>query len=225
MKPDADEGDAHERLPLLRVRAADVASRILVVGDPARAEDAAALLENVRRVGANREYVTYTGNAGGRRVRAGICGAVQDAIADGERVIASAAVRDEGLTPRLLPLGYPAAAHHRVVAALEDAAREAQAEAHTGVVLATDLFYPSAALGVDWELWQKSGVLAVEMEASALFIVAALHGLEAGAVFTVDGNPTRAAEDMSEYDPYRPVVAEGKKKMLRVALAALTRLD
>ncbi len=244
MKPD-------DKLPLLRVRAGDVAPRALVVGDPARAEDAAALLDDVHRVGANREYVTYTGHTGGRQVtiashgvgasgagicfeelaragarilvRAGTCGAVADGIADGDLVVASAAVRDEGLTPRLLPLGYPAAADHRVVAALEDAAREAGVEAHTGVVLATDLFYPSAALGVGWEVWQKSRVLAVEMEASALFIVAALHGLRAGAVFTVDGNPTRAAQDMSEYDPYRPVVTEAKAGMLRVALAALTR--
>ncbi len=245
MKPD-------DKLPLLRVRAADVSARVLVVGDPARAEQAAGLLDDARQLGSNREYATYTGHSGGQRVtvashgigaagagicfeelaraggrifvRAGTCGAVQDGIADGDLVIASGAVRDEGLTPRLAPLGYPAVAHHRVTAALEAAASEAQAPSHTGVVLSTDLFYPSAALGPGWEVWQKSRVLAVEMEASALFVVAGLHGLEAGGIFAVDGNPTRAAQDMSEYDPYRPVVVEGKEKMLRIALTALERL-
>lgn len=241
-----------EKLPLLRVRAADVSARVLVVGDPARAEQAAGLLDDARRIGSNREYATYTGQAGGQRVtvashgigaagagicfeelaraggrifvRAGTCGAVQDAVADGDLVIASGAVRDEGLTERIAPPGYPAVAHHRLTAALEAAAREAGASTHTGVVLSTDLFYPSAAMAPDWELWRKSRVLAVEMEASALFVVAGLHSLEAGGIFAVDGNPTRAAGDMSEYDPYRPVVAAAKEQMLRIALTALESL-
>ncbi len=242
-----------DQLPLLRARAADIAPRVLVVGDPARAEAAAGLLRAARQVGANREYVTYTGaGAGGGPVtvashgvgaagagvcfeelaragarifvRAGTCGAVQDDVADGALVIASAAVRDEGLTPRLAPLSYPAVADHRVVAALEAAGRDAEVATHTGVVLTSDLFYPSAAMGLDWEVWKKSRVLAVEMEAAALFVVAALHGLQAGGLFAVDGNPTRAAQDMSEYDPYRPVVVQGKEQMLRLALAALEKL-
>jgi len=242
-----------DKLPLLQVRPADVAGRALVVGDPARAEQAAAFLGGARKVGANREYVTYTGDFAGRRVtvashgigaagaglcfeelaragarvliRAGTCGALADGIADGSQVIASGAVRDDGLTPRLAPPGYPAAADHRVVAALERAAGEAGVAARTGVVLTTDLFYPSPALGPSWEVWQKSRVLAVEMEAAALFVIAALHGLRAGGIFTVDGNPTRAARDMSDYDPLRPVVDEGKKAMLGVALTALTSVE
>ena len=238
---------------MLRVRAGDVASRVLVMGDPARAADAAALLEDARQVGSNREYATYTGRFGSQRVtvashgvgasgagvcfeelaragariliRTGTCGALTDEIADGDLVVASGAVREEGLTPRLAPMSYPACAHHRIVAALEEAAERETVRAHTGVVLSTDLFYPSAAMGQSWEVWQKSGVLAVEMEASALFIVAALHGLVAGGIFTVDGNPTRSAQDMSEYDPYRPVVSEGKAKMLRLALSVLERFD
>lgn len=239
-------------LPLLQVRADDIASHVLVVGDPGRAEDAAALLSNARQVGANREYATFTGHAGERRitiashgvgaagagvcfeeliragarllVRAGTCGALRDDIEDGDLVIASGAVREEGLTPRLTPLSYPALANHRVVAALEEAALAELSRFHTGVVLTTDLFYPSEALAQSWTVWQKSHVLAVEMEAAALFIVAGLHGIPAGGVFTVDGNPTRSAQDMSEYDPYRPVVAKGKKKMLRIALKVLERM-
>ncbi|MEE8525014.1 MAG: nucleoside phosphorylase [Thermoanaerobaculia bacterium] len=242
-----------DKLPLLQVRPSDVAARALVVGDPARAEQAAAFLDHPRKVGANREYVTYTGDFGGRRVtvashgigaagaglcfeelaragarvliRAGTCGALVDDLADGSQVIATGAVRDEGLTPRLAPQGYPALADHRVVDALERAADEAGAVARSGVVLTSDLFYPSEALGQSWGVWQKSRVLAVEMEAAALFVIAALHGLRAGGIFTVDGNPTRAAQDMSEYDPQRPIVGRGKETMLDVALAALVSID
>lgn len=242
-----------DTLPLLQVHPSDVARRALVVGDPARAEQAAAFLDAPRKVGANREYVAYTGDFGGHRmtvashgigaagaglcfeelaragarilIRAGTCGALADGLADGSQVIATGAVRDEGLTPRLAPLGYPALADHRVVAALERAAGEAGAVRRSGVVLTTDLFYPSEALGQSWGVWQKSRVLAVEMEAAALFVIAALHGLSAGAIFTVDGNPTRAAQDMSDYDPHRPIVSEGKQMMLAVALAALAALE
>lgn len=236
-------------LPHLCLRPEDVARRVLVVGDPARAARGAELLEDVEQVGANREYVTWTGRYEGRRVsvvshgigsagagiafeelaragarvliRAGTCGAVRRGIADGDAVIATGAVRDEGLTPRLVPLGYPALADHGIVAALTAAARDRGAPFHTGVVLSSDLFYPSPVLGQDWEIWQASRVAAVEMEAAALFVVAALHGLEAGGIFCVDGNPTRAAEDMSEYDPHRKVVADGVDTILEIALRAL----
>ncbi len=243
---------ADDRLPLLRVKPSEVAERALVVGDPARAEQAAGMLEEVRPVGANREYRTWTGRAGGRRitvashgvgsagagvcfeelaragarvlVRAGTCGALTDELADGELVVATGAVRDDGLTPRLMPLSYPAVAHHEVVAALLSAAGERGLTARAGLVLATDLFYPSPALGVDWKTWQAGRVVAVEMELGALFVVASLHGLRAGGLLTVDGNPTRSAQDMSEYDPYRGVVATGVTRMLEIAIDALAAL-
>lgn len=237
------------RLPLLQVRPADVAERVLVVGDPARAADAAAWLDDAREVGFNREYRTFTGTyrgvatsvashgvgaagagiafeelirAGARTLlRAGTCGAVRDHLPDGSLVIATGAVREEGLTPKLVPLGYPALADHRLVAALADASTAAATPFTTGVVLTDDRFYPSEALGQDWQVWHASGVVAVEMEAAALFVIAALHGRAAGGIFTVDGNPTRAAEDMSDYDPHREVVAAGKSRMLRIALETL----
>ncbi len=211
------------------------------------------MLEGPEKIGDNREYVTWAGRFEGRRVcvtshgvgsagaglafeelarggaevmiRAGTCGAVADGVADGDAVIATGAVRDEGLTPRLVPLGYPAVAHHSVIAALEAAAAGEAAPVHSGLVLTSDLFYPSDALGQDWQVWQASRVAAVEMEAAALFVVAALHGIKAGGIFAVDGNPTRAAEDMSEYDPHRQVVAEGVDRILRIALRALVRVD
>jgi uridine phosphorylase len=134
-------------------------------------------------------------------------------------------VRAEGLTPKLVPLGYPALAHHQVVAALARAAAQANARTRAGVVLTEDLFYPATAVGYDWQVWQRSGVVAVEMELAALFIIAAMHGIRTGGILTVDGNPTQAAEDMSDYDPHRRVVVEGKARMLEIALAVLQGID
>ena len=240
------------RLPILRVAPDAIADRVLVVGDPARAQAAAALLDQADRVGSNREYDTYTGRSNGEQIticshgvgsagagvcfeelaragaqviiRAGTCGAVQDEIADGCLVVASGAIRDDGLTPRLVPAGFPAVANHEVIAALETGVATRGGQPRTGLVLSTDLFYPSAALGVDWEPWKKSRVLAVEMELAALYVVASLHAVKAGGILAVDGNPTRAAPDMSEYDPYRKVVEEAVTRILEIGIEALTRV-
>jgi len=245
-------------LPLLKIRSDDLAERVLVVGDPARAAKAATMLEEPVKIGENREYATYSGHFAGQRVsvtshgigsagaglafeelarggakiliRAGTCGAIAPDLEDGDAVIATGAVRDEGLTPRLILQGYPALAHHHVIAALESSAadqgsKDENVPAHSGIVLTSDLFYPSVALGQDWAVWQKSGVMVVEMEAAALFIIAALHRLKAGGIFTVDGNPTLAAQDMSEYNPHRRVVSEGTERILRIALHALVRIE
>ena len=238
-----------ERLPLLRVRPDQVAPAALVVGDPRRAEQAAALLDDAELVASTREYTTYTGRYGGRRLtiashgvgaagaavcfeelaragaqtilRAGSCGALRDDVADGELIVATAAVRDEGLTPRLVPEGYPAVADVELSRALLAAAESAGERVRSGIVLTSDLFYPSKVLGQDFGPWQAAGVLAVEMELAALYVIASLHGLRAGGLLAVDGNPSRAAEDMSEYDPYRQVVKDGVDRMLRLAVAVL----
>lgn len=239
------------QLPTLRVAAEAVAPKVLVVGDPQRAATAADLLDEAEEVGSNREFVTYRGSKAGEAIsicshgvgsagagicfeelaradtkvmiRAGTCGAVRDDIADGELVIATAAVRDDGLTERLVPAGFPAVAHHEVIAALEAAAQVDGRSLRSGIVLSTDLFYPSSALGLDWDPWKRSGVIAVEMELGPLFVIASLHDIKAGGVLTVDGNPTRGAGDMSDYDPYRSVVEEGVAAMLATALEALVR--
>jgi uridine phosphorylase len=155
-------------------------------------------------------------------IRVGTCGALRDDIADGDLIVAHAAVRDEGLTPRLVPLAFPAAADPELSDALRSAAGATGGTVRSGVVLATDLFYPSEILPPDWRRWQAAGVLAVEMETSALFVIAALHGQRAAAVLAVDGNPTRAAADMSEYDPYREVVRAGTDRAIAAALETLS---
>ncbi len=242
-----------DRLPLLRVKPSDIASRVLVVGDPARAKQAASRLDAVEQVGDNREYSTFTGTSDGKQitvashgvgsagagvcfeelarggakviVRAGTCGSLSESISDGELIIATGAVRDEGLTPRLAPLSYPAVAHHSVVRALHEAAEGAGRRAHEGLILSSDLFYPSEAMGQDFGLWQRSRVIGVEMELATLFVIASLHGIRAGGIVVVDGNPARAAADMSNYDPYRQVVADGTEVMIDLAVEALTRLE
>ena len=78
-------------------------------------------------------------------------------------------------------------------------------------------------LGSRLELWQRAGCVAVEMEAAALLVVAALHGVAAAAVLAIDGNPL-AADDtaMEGYDPFRDVVRDAVDTVVTIALDAVT---
>jgi purine-nucleoside phosphorylase len=54
---------------------------------------------------------------------------------------------------------------------------------HVGPIVSSDLFYnPNEG---QYERWSKRGVLAVEMEAAALFTVGALRGVQTGCLLTV----------------------------------------
>ena len=52
-----------------------------------------------------------------------------------------------------------------------------------GNILSSDVFYGDSADG--WKAWQKMGVLAVEMEAAALYMNAARSGNEALCICTI----------------------------------------
>ena len=239
-------------MPILGVRAGDVPQRVLVVGDPARAEHASSRLENCRLIARSREYVSFTGRHVGeeigivshgvgsagatvcfeelcrsgvlRLIRAGTAGGMQPRVRAGGLVIVRGAARDDGATARLVPQGFPALADTDVVLALRAAAAVAGRDFHEGVVLTSDLFYPHSVLGSDLLMWQRSGVVAVEMECAALFVTAALHGAAAGAILAIDGNPLdQHDDDMSGYDPRKPIVAQTIEQMITIALDAVAQ--
>ena len=70
----------------------------------------------------------------------------------------------------------------------------------------------------------KAGVIALEMELSALLVLGGMLGLRTGGLLVVDGNPTRLASAF-DYDPHRPLVDEAIGKSLDVALSALELLS
>ena len=240
-------------LPNLKTRSSDLASHALVVGDPSRAALAAELLTNAEEVGYFREYRTFTGGFAAKRVtisshgvggtgasvcfeelmqggvktiiRAGTCGAMRKGIKDGELIIGTGAIREDGKSERLMPMAYPAIADRDVISALEAAAAaQGYTRYHEGIILTHSYFYPGI-LPLTADMWLEAdvNVCAVEMELATLLIIAALHGARAGGIFTSDGNMTEEA-DMTEYDPHRSVVEDGVSTMLKIALSALARL-
>ena len=125
----------------------------------------------------------------------------------------------------LVPPGFPAVADARLTIALEDAARSAGVDEdrlHRGVVHSNAAFYSHDVLGSRLELWQRAGCVAVEMEAAALFVIAALHGVAAGAVLAIDGNPLTSEDTAMEgYDPFRDVVRDAVAAVVTAALEAV----
>lgn len=240
-----------DTLTLTRVPVRDLARRVLVVGDPERARKVAAeLLDDARQVGQNREYLTFTGTYRGtevsvmshgvgaagaavafeelcrggaqRIIRSGTAGGMQPGVRDGAVVVATGAVRRDGLSVQLVPPEFPAVADAELVLALWEAAGRTGLERHRGVVLTSDAFYPHPVLGSDHRLWQQAGCVAVEMEVAALLVTAALHAVPAGAVLAVDGNPlAQEDEGMSDYQPFREIVHRAVDGALRCALEAL----
>lgn len=236
-------------LPNLGATSDDVAPNVLVVGDPDRVEQAARHFTTGGQVGSNREYRLFTGiyrdtplsvcshgvgSAGAavcfeelvrggasRMIRAGTCGGLQPQIQRGATVLATGAVRDDGASERLVPLGFPALADHRLTWALETAAAAAGVALNRGLVCTSDLFYPSPVHGPQWEVWHRAGVLAIEMELATLLVVAALHGASAAGILVADGNLLDAAATMADYDPHQQVVAEAKARTILIGLDAL----
>lgn len=242
-----------QRLPTLRAFPDQIAPYVLVVGDPERAERAARLMEKAEEVGNFREYRTFTGIYKGKAItvsshgvgssgasmcfhelfrcsintviRAGTCGAMLEDIHDGDLIIGTGAIREDGASEHLAPMSLPAIADRHVIRALETAcAANGIHDPKLGLILTQAYFYPGM-LPNELDTWLPTGLAAaVEMEYATLLVMATLHKARSGGIFVSDGNLVRAP-DPNAYNPHRDIVEEGKARMLRVALDALADLQ
>lgn len=191
----------------------DVAKYVLISGDPKRVEKIAGFFDESMKVGDYRGFITYTGKVDGIKVsacstgigcpsaaivveeltkigaetliRVGTTGGLQPYVEVGDIVIASAAVRSDGTSRSYVPLEYPAVADFNVTAALVQAAQKLTRRVHFGPVLTSDAFYSDID---NLKRWSMFNVLSVEMECSAIFTLAKLRKLRAGAILAVDSN-------------------------------------
>ena len=251
--PGPPAAPASALLPCLLVPRGSISPYVLTVGDPDRAVEIGRRLEGGRELGRYREYVTWQGRwdgidvtvtshgvggpgaavafeelaLGGARtiIRLGTAGSALHEIRSGDLIVATGAIREDGVSDQLLPLSYPAISDLAVTQALVEAARaHPGVQFGTGVVMTKAAFYPGA-LPDERAIWSQTPLVGYEMELAALLIVAALRGVRAGGIFTVDGNPGEGdPEDARIYNPHRDVVREGKERMIEVGLDAVRRL-
>jgi len=234
--------------PHLLVEDDDVTDLALLPGDPGRVERIAGHCEDVEWVAENREYALCNATYGGRRLtvcstgigspsaaiaveelsrvgvetflRVGTTGALQAGIGIGDMVVATGAAKDEGTTARYEADTVPAVPSFEVVQALVGAADEA---VHVGPVVTDDAFYAETdAYVADWE---AAGLLAVEMEAAAIFTLARRKGLAAGAICTVDGNLIEGTQKGETDGEELPEKAKNNvERAIRITLEAATAL-
>lgn len=192
-----------------------MAESVLLPGDPRRARYVAEnFLKGAKLVTEERGMLGYTGTYKGERVsvqttgmgcpsaaivteellqlgarnllRIGTCGGYHPEMALGDLVIATAATPADGTVSSLTRgTPYAPAAHFDLVHAAYHATEEnaPNRKKFLGPIVSSDLFYdpeedPQA-------LWSSLGVLAVEMEAAAIFTIAAMRGVRAGCLLTV----------------------------------------
>jgi len=225
-----------------------VAKTVLLPGDPTRAQWIAEFFDDYEKVAQNREFLIFTGSYAGVPVsvcstgigapsavialeelimckadtfiRVGTCGALQRDIALGDLVIPAAACRGDGTSQRYVPLQFPAVADIDIVTALQKTAPDAL----TGIVWTDDSFYIS-----DTEYWNALGILAVEMECSALFTVSLLKKVKTGAILNVDGNLMlgtckKERKTMNHTEEVPEEAKKGIEKEIRAALEAVKLL-
>ena len=230
----------------IRAQPGDVAPIVLLPGDPGRATRVAERLDGARCYNEFRGLLGYTGSYRGTPVsvqttgmgapaaaivveelamlgvktviRIGTCGGAQPEIRPADLIVATGAYPLDGTTRQYLgdDPDTPEAAD-RVVRALVEAAERMGARHHVGLVATEDALY---AVTADWaKTWAARGVLAQEMEASAVFTVAALRGLEAGCLLTAS-NSAGEHERLPD-DELLPAI----DRMVEVALEAAVALN
>ena len=237
--------------PHLLVEPGDLNDVALLPGDPGRVDRIAGHCENPTTVAENREYkivnATYEGvpvticstgigcpsaaiaveelsNVGVESlIRVGTTGALQRDIEVGDVVVATGAAKDEGTTGRYERDTLPAVPDYDVLSGLVEAAESRAEPVHVGAIASDDAFYAETDEYI--ESWERAGVLAVEMEAAAIFTLARRKGLRAGALCTVDGNlvaGTQKGETDGEELPEK--AKDNVERAIAIALDAAVEL-
>ena len=200
--------------PHIGAREGEIAEKVIMAGDPLRAKFMAEnFLENPVQFNNVRGMLGYTGEYKGKRVsvmghgmgipsigiytyelfnfygvkriiRTGSAGAYHPDLRLGDIVVGIGACTDSNYGAQYgLPGTFSPTADFAMARAAVEKAEEMGIRYKVGNILSSDVFYGDSADG--WKAWQKMGVLAVEMEAAALYMNAARSGNEALCICTI----------------------------------------
>jgi uridine phosphorylase len=166
------------------------------------APSTAIALEELARVGAT----TF--------IRIGTCGTFQERVAVGDIAVFDSAMRYDGASLLYAPAEFPAVAHHEVLRACMDAGDALGYRYHVGTTRSADSFYarhsrPGSSFNDFWQSdWREHfedlrrlNVLAAEMEASIIFVLARVWGLRAGGISVVVDNVLKVGGESGKFDP------------------------
>ncbi len=212
--------------PHIKAKPEDFAPTVLMPGDPLRSRFIAeTFLEDAVLVNNVRGVQGYTGTYKGKKVsvmasgmgmpsmgiysyelfnffgveniiRIGSAGAMHADIPLRSLVIGmSASYNSKFADQYQLPGVYAPTASFTMLRNAVDTAEKMGLDYRVGNILSNDLFYDDGNRGLEW---QKMGVLAVEMEAAALYMNAARAGKNALAICTISDNIVTGEECSAE---------------------------
>jgi purine-nucleoside phosphorylase len=223
----------------------DIAPLVLLPGDPLRAKFIAqTYLDDVKLVTQVRNMLGYTGSFNSKRVsvlssgmgmpsmaiyatelvrafkvkkilRVGSCGSIDDELNIGQIVATMGASTDSNMNrARFGGFDFAATADFEMLTDWVRCAELMGADIRVGNVLTSDTFYHSS--NDIYDLCRSLGILAVEMEAAALYRVAAEHRISALAVMTV-------SDHILKQEVMSPVDRETTfKSMVEISLKSIT---
>ena len=199
--------------PHIGANKGDIAETILLPGDPLRAKFIAEnFLENVVQYNSIRNMFGFTGTYKGKKVsvqgtgmgipscsiysyelihfygcknliRIGTAGALSDKLHIGDLVIAMGACTDSNYASQYeLPGTFAPIASYELLRKAVNKADEMKINYQVGNIVSSDVFYGA---NNATPKWAKMGVLAVEMEAAALYMNATYAGVNALCMVTI----------------------------------------
>lgn len=205
----------------------DIARTILLPGDPMRAKFIAEnFLEDSKCYNEVRGMYGYTGTYKGKQVsvqgtgmgmpshsiyvneliseygvknliRVGSCGSMNEEAAIRDVILAMGACSNSKMNElRFNGADFAPIANFNLLSRAYQVAQDKGINVKVGNILSSDIFY-----GDDpesWKLWNKYGVLAVEMETAELYTLAAKFGVNALAILTVSDSVISGAATSSE---------------------------
>lgn len=213
--------------PHLEAKHGDIAETVLMPGDPLRASVVAeTFLENPVLYNGIRGMLGYTGEYKGKRVsvqgsgmgmpsigiysyelynyygveniiRIGSAGAIDEELEIGDLVFGMGACTNSNYASQYdLPGLFAPVASYELLAKAVGTAEKLGLTYKAGNILSSDMFYNDRQ---DTLLrWQRMGVLAVEMEAAALYMNAARAGKKALCVLTISDCPFKGTETTAQ---------------------------
>jgi len=198
----------------IAAKAGEIASAVLLPGDPLRAKFIAEnFFENAKQYNDVRGMLGFTGTYKGKQVsvqgtgmgipsisiyvnelfkdygvkraiRIGTAGSIQEDLKLRDIVIAMTACTDSAANRvRFGGRDFAPAATFSLVKKAFEAAAARDWKAAVGPVISSDMFYTEDP--EEWKLWAKFGVLAVEMETSELYTLAAKYRRECLSILTI----------------------------------------
>lgn len=144
----------------------------------------------------------------------GLAGGLQENLKAGDLLVATGAVRDEGVTRHYLPAAEIIDAAPALIDVISQKLVEGKIPFCTGLVWSTDA--PFREMKNDVIRRQQSGVIGVDMESAALLGVAGFYGLPALSLFSIADNISGGIWKMP--DDLRPAF-DGLNVLIKLVLS------